>query len=279
MHQISLFWNGPAWTSKPDEVVWFDMSQRNCSCRVGRVRSGLFVENLPSLVVSVIWISRNSSTLPKVFGGKRNDQKVMQRRRPTGKKGRSNWGVINPYSSFDIINYLVWWKKALWIQLMNLQITNFMKVPKWYFWCFRPMSAILVNHHHSINRGLCQIYLKLIIFLLFVPTSPATMRLVYFWLCRQRGFDLLPFGRRVSYSLDSGDWTSRKWFGWWPWRRRPAIIAGYLFPFGKKVHTKWHHMDPNTVNVTFLMGDPSKPSFETWLSSVLYTTYYKIHPR
>ena len=189
-------------------VIWH-VTQRTCSCRVENL-SGV-VEiccDLPSLVVSVIWIFRNSSTLPKVLGEcVMTDLKVTQRRRPTGNQG----GLWKP--PLTLLTTWQAWRIAFCIQLMNLQITNFMKVPKWGVsdpWALF-LSIIII----AKIVVLYQIYLKFFIILLFVLTSPATVRLGYFFCCvsPNRGFDLLPFGRRVSYSLSPGDWTSRKWSG------------------------------------------------------------------
>lgn len=73
------------------------------------------------------------------------DLKVTQRRRPTGNQG----GVMK--TSFDIVNYLAGMKNSILYPTDESSNHKLHEGPQ--VRCFRPMSAILINHHHSKNRG------------------------------------------------------------------------------------------------------------------------------
>ena len=132
------------------------------------------------------------------------DLKVTQRRRPTGNQG----GVMK--TSFDIVNYLAGMKNSILYPTDESSNHKLHEGPQ--VRCFRPMSAILINHHHSKNRGPLSDLSEVLYH--FVVCSNVTSHHAFgvFFCCvsPNRGFDLLPFGRRVSYPLSPGDWTSRK---------------------------------------------------------------------
>ena len=118
-----------------------------------------------------------------VGGNAFSDLQVRQRRRPTGKKGpRSDWGAMK--TSFDIVNYLAGMKNSILDPTDESSNHKLHEGPQ--VRCFRPVSAILINHHHSNNRGVLSYLFEVLYHFVVCSNVTSHHAFLYFLLCFAR---------------------------------------------------------------------------------------------